>query len=164
MVTSSSSMMVGGLRRRDARYRASPAQTRTWRFPASGSSVVLTDQADRHSCPLHGPVVIARSELASCCSLLSAGTSFLCELRTPVGSLRLRAGFPDLRLPDAIHGPIRHLDGMRRTPAYLPAPCSTTPPERTPPACEQVGPSPVRVPAQSVSWFHLVQEPSRLPE
>jgi len=60
-----------------------------------------------------------------------SGTSFLCELRAPVGSLRLLAGFPDLRLLC----PIRHPVGMRRSPAYLRAPCSTTPPERTPPAC-----------------------------
>jgi len=49
---------------------------------------------------------------------------------------------------------------MRRSPACLHPPCSTTPPERTP----LQGSSPVRVPARSVSSFHLVQEPSGLPE
>jgi hypothetical protein len=49
---------------------------------------------------------------------------------------------------------------MRRSPAYLSAPSSMTPPERTP--CQ--GSSPVRVPAQSVSSSHFGQEPSGLPE
>jgi hypothetical protein len=70
--------------------------------------------------------------------------------------LRHVAGFPDLRLLC----PIRHLEGMRRTPASLSAPCSTTLPERTP----FQGSSPVRVPAQTVSSCHFGQEPSGLPE
>ncbi len=56
--------------------------------------------------------------------------------------------------------PIRHLVGLRRSPACLCAPCPTLPPERTP----LQGSSPVRVPAQSVSSLHLPQEPSGLPE
>lgn len=70
--------------------------------------------------------------------------------------LRHVAGFPDLRLLC----PIRHPLGIRRPPAYLVAPCSTTPPERTP----LQGSSPSRVPARSVSSFHFIQEPSGLPE
>jgi hypothetical protein len=70
--------------------------------------------------------------------------------------LRHVAGFPDLRLLC----PIRHLVGMRRSPACLHAPCLTIPPAPTP--CQ--GSSPVRVPTLSVSWFHLIQEPSGLPE
>jgi len=89
-----------------------------------------------------------------------SGTSFLCGLRTPVGSLRLLAGFPDLRLGC----PIRHPVGIRRSPACLHAPCLTILPAPTPPACKQVGSSPVRVPTLSVLWFRIKQEPSGLPE
>jgi hypothetical protein len=89
-----------------------------------------------------------------------SGTSFLCELRASVRSLRLLAGFPDLRLLC----PIRHPVGIRRSPACLHAPCLTIPLAPTPPACEQVGSSPVRVPTLSVSWFRIKQEPSGLPE
>jgi hypothetical protein len=70
--------------------------------------------------------------------------------------LRHVAGFPDLRLLC----PIRHPVGMRRSPACLSAPCSTTPPAPTP--CQ--GSSPVRVPTLTVSWCHLIPEPSGLPE
>ena len=70
--------------------------------------------------------------------------------------LRHVAGFPDLRLLC----PIRHLEGIQRSPAYLRAPCASTPPAPTP--CQ--GSSPVRVPTLSVSCAHLVQEPSGLPE
>jgi hypothetical protein len=70
--------------------------------------------------------------------------------------LRHVAGFPDLRLLC----PIRHPVGIRRTPAYLVAPCATTPPKRTP----LQGSSPSRVPAQSGSSSHCIQEPAGLPE
>ncbi len=70
--------------------------------------------------------------------------------------LRQVTGFPRPRLL----GPIRHLLGIRPSPACLDAPCSTMPPERTP----YQGSSPVRVPARSVSSPHLVQEPWGLPE
>lgn len=64
--------------------------------------------------------------------------------------LRPVAGFPNRRL----RCPIRHLLGIRPSPAFLDPQCSTHPPERTP--CQ--GSSPVRVPARSVSSSHLVQE------
>jgi len=70
--------------------------------------------------------------------------------------LRHVAGFPDLRLLC----PIRHPLGIQPSPACLDAPCSTTPPGRTP--CR--GSSPVRVPTLTVSSFHFLQEPSGLPE
>jgi hypothetical protein len=60
--------------------------------------------------------------------------------------------------------PIRHLVDIRRSPAYLRAPCSTTRPAPTPPACEQVGSSPVRVPTLTISSCHLLSESSGLPE
>ena len=65
------------------------------------------------------------------------------------------AGFPNRRL----RCPIRHLRGIRSSPACLDPPCSTIPPERTP--CQ--GSSPVGVPARSVSSSHLVQAPWGFP-
>ena len=56
--------------------------------------------------------------------------------------------------------PINHPLGMRRSPACLDAPCSKTSTERTP----SRGSSPARVPVQSVSSSHLIQEPSGLAE
>jgi hypothetical protein len=66
------------------------------------------------------------------------------------------AGFPNLRL----RCPIRHLAGIRRTPAYLVAPCMMTPPVPTP----FPGSSPSRVPTLTVSSSYFIQEPTGLPE
>jgi len=145
-----------GLRRKDAGYPAPPAQSRTCGFPASGSSVVLAHQADLHSCPLQDPVAIALSEVGSHSPILRVRCEFPLRATYSRRVLRHVAGFPNLRLLC----PIRHPGGMWPSPTCLDAPCSTTPPGRTP--CR--GSAHVRVPTLSVSSFHFIQEPSGLPE
>ena len=73
---------------------------------------------------------------------------------TPAG----RLSRPPTTMPDKT--PRRHTAVSR----CLHTPCLTIPPAPMPPACEQLGSSPVRVPTLSVSWFRIKQEPSGLPE
>ena len=54
----------------------------------------------------------------------------------------------------------RHLAGIRRTPAYLVAPCTMTPPVPTP----FPGSSPARVPTLTTSSSYFIREPTGLPE
>ena len=147
---------LGALRRRDAGYPAPPAQSRTCGFPASGSSVVLafarTFTVARYKAQLLLPAV----RLARVYPILHVRHEFPVWAAYSRRVLRPVAGFPDLRLLC----PIRHLEGIRRSPACLATPCPTIPPERTP--CQ--GSSPVRVPAQPVSSSCFLQEPSGLPE
>jgi len=52
-------------------------------------------RADLHSCPLQGPVAIPRSEVGlPLPDPTVSGTSFLCGLRTPVGSFAMWPAFP----------------------------------------------------------------------
>ena len=144
------------IRRRDAGYPAPPAQSRTCSFPASGSSVVLafarTFTVTRYKAQLLFPTV----RLAHVDPILHVRHEFPLRAAYFRRVLRHVAGFPNRRLLC----PIRHPGSMRPLPACLDAPCSMSPPERTP----SQGSSPVRVPARSVSSSHFILEPSGLPE
>ena len=87
-------LLFVSLRRRDAGYPAPPAQSRTCSFPASGSSVVLAFAriftVARYKTQLLFPAV----RLARILRSYVSGASFLCGLRTPVGSFAMWLAFP----------------------------------------------------------------------
>jgi len=101
--------------------------------------------------PVTAQLLVPYSEVDECAPVLHVRHEFPVSAAYSRRVLRHVAGFPTFRLL----WPMRHLLGMRPSPACLAAPCSTIPPERTP--CQ--GSSPVRVPARSVSSPHPAQGP-----
>ena len=147
--------------------RSSLPSARRRRWPRPCSSRASSASAARHSplgrgcesggvCSLSLDWLFPAVRLARVYPILHVRHEFPVRAAYSRRVLRHVTGFPRLRLLC----PIRHLEGMRPLPACPVAPCSITPPERTP--CR--GSSPVRVPAQPVLSSHFIQEPSGLPE